>query len=81
VEEVIEHFHEGKLSQQPKDELNMDNYEWTTYCHGASLSALAGWRKDAGKSNVTSGSKIDYKKFGWTIRNDKLIGLNCCDGF
>jgi hypothetical protein len=81
VEEIMENFHEGKLSKQPKDELNMDNYEWTAFCHGASLSVLAKWRNEGWQHQCSHcKSIIDYKNYGWTIRYDKLIGLKCCDG-
>ncbi|KKI91826.1 hypothetical protein WQ54_12715 [Bacillus sp. SA1-12] len=81
LDEVMEKFQEGKLSKQPKDELNMDNYEWTAFCHGASLGVLARWRKEGWQEQCSHcRRKINYKKYGWTIRDDKLIGLNCCDG-
>jgi hypothetical protein len=34
LDEVMEKFHKGKLSKQPKDELNMDNYEWPSFYQG-----------------------------------------------
>ena len=80
VDEIIEDFHEGKISKQPREELNMDNYEWTAFCHGASLSVLAIWRKEGWLEQCSQcGNKIKYKKYGWIIRDDKLIGLNCCN--
>jgi hypothetical protein len=39
-DEVMKKFQEGKLSKQLKEELNMDNYEWTTFCHRASPSSI-----------------------------------------
>lgn len=55
VDEITEDFHEGKISKQPREELNMDNYEWTAFCHGASLSVLAIWRSER---RAISGNKI-----------------------
>ncbi|MEH7886951.1 hypothetical protein V7654_21855 [Bacillus sp. JJ1609] len=80
LDEVIEEFHEGKLIRQPKDELNMDNYEWTAYCNRASLSILAKWRKEGWQDECNlCRSRINYKEYGCTIRDDKLIGVNCCN--
>jgi ferritin len=56
----------------------MNNYEWTAFCHGASLSALAKWRNEGWQEQCSHcRSLINY---GWTIRDDKLIGLKCCNG-
>ena len=80
VDEITEDFHEGKISNEPKEELNMDNYEWTAFCHGTSLSVLAKWRKEGWPEQCTKcGNKINYKKGGWIIHDDKLIRLNCCE--
>jgi hypothetical protein len=43
---------------------------------------LAIWRKECWQEQCSHcGSRINYKKYGWTIRDDKLMGLNCCNRF
>lgn len=79
-DEVITKYHNGELQVEPRIELNLDEYEWTAFCHGISLKELAKWRDNGWpKYCARCGAKIDYKQYGWTIKENQLIGLNCCE--
>lgn len=42
-EKVVSDFHEGLVGDIP-DELGLDHYEWTAFCHGISWMTIASWR-------------------------------------
>lgn len=76
---VVDKFHKGILKDDIFDYLCMDRYERTARAHALSLLTLAKWRKDGWPKQCSRcGAEIDYKKFGWTIKDDKLVGLYCC---
>lgn len=78
MEMVVENYHKGNLEEEPRIKMNFNNYEWTALCHGLSLSVLAEWHQK-GWPDVCSycGKTLDYKKYGWIIENNQIVGLNC----
>ncbi|GIQ71121.1 hypothetical protein DUZ99_19900 [Xylanibacillus composti] len=79
LDQTIDDFHDGKLAQEIHEALHLDNYEWTAICHSINLGVLAEWRQSGWPGSCSQcGTEIDYKKYGWTIKNNQLKGLNCC---
>ena len=79
MDETVDGFHEGELEGGIQEILCLDNYEWTAICHSLDLGKLADWRKNGWpKICCKCGSGIEYKKYGWVIKDNHLKGLNCC---
>jgi hypothetical protein len=78
-EDTIEKHDRGEIETSPKQYLNFTEYEWTAFCHGASLATLAKWRKNGWPDSCSKcGTPIDYKEYGWTIKDNQIKGLTCC---
>lgn len=78
LDSTICDFHVGKLKINIPSELMLNNYEWTAICHGVHLNVIAKWRVDGWprKCSVCK-REIDYRKYGWTIKSDKLCHVIC----
>ena len=78
MEETIDKFHKGEIEGELHLFLGLNNYEWTAISHSLDLQTLANWRKNGWPQKCYNcGSEIDYKKYGWRIKENKLKCLNC----
>lgn len=79
-DEIMDRFHNGNLNVFPREELCMDNFEWTAFAHGASLETIADWRKNGWpKTCANCDQTLDYKKYGWRIEADRLRCIKCIE--
>ncbi|MHA6260700.1 hypothetical protein ACXYMX_12515 [Sporosarcina sp. CAU 1771] len=76
-DEVMERFHDGDLDIEPQEYLLLNEFEYTAFCHTAGLQIIAKWRKEGWPKFCNLCRKdINHKKYGWTIKNDKLVCLD-----
>ena len=77
IDYAIEKYDRGEVDSIPQA-LGLDNYEWTAYAHGIHLKTLANWRRDGWPTKCGNCSKqINYKNYGWMIKNEKLVCIDC----
>lgn len=78
LEATIDKFHDNELEHTPQKELGLDKYEWTAIGFGIDLYVLAQWRKKGWPTSCENCCiEIDYKNFGWKIKDNKLICIKC----
>lgn len=78
IDEVLDKHNKDELDD-PVEELNMNEYEWTAFGHGASLKVIAKWRYEGWPNRCKCGKEFDYRNFGWIVEDDELVVLDCCD--
>lgn len=77
-DEIMDKFDEGIIEVYPQAELCMNKYEWTAFAHGAALEVIADWRRNGWPKKCGNCNKsIDYTKYGWFIKANKLKCLKC----
>lgn len=79
-DDIMDKHDSGEIDIDPREELNMDKYEWTAFAHGDSFEVIAKWRYEGWPNHCGKcGAEFDYRNFGWIVKDDELIVLNCCD--
>jgi len=79
-DEVVDKYHDGEINNIPSEELKLDKYEWNAICHGINMQVLGEWRRSGWPQKCNScGTYINYKEDSWIIKNNKLIGIDCCE--
>lgn len=79
LDKTLDKFHADELEHAPQKELCLNKYEWTAISFGIDLIVLAQWRKEGWPTKCKNcGKKIDYKKFGWKIKENHLTCI-CCN--
>ena len=75
-EKVTNEFHYGHLDIDPQQYLLLDDFEYTAFGNTASFGIIEKWRKE-GWPEVCHrcDKKMNFKQYGWTIINDKLVCL------
>ena len=78
IDETVDKFHDDKLTTTIEEELNLNKYEWAAYCYTASLETIVRWRyKGWPIACEHCGKPINYQKYYWIVREDKLKCLHC----
>jgi hypothetical protein len=78
MDKITDKFHDGEIDEEIPKVLCLDKYEWTAICHSLDLSILAEWRKKGWPTKCNfCGKEVDYKKFNWFIKNNKLMCMDC----
>ncbi len=76
---TVSGFHSGKVSDICS-ELNLNKYEWTAICQGIDFDVLAMWRKNGWPTYCNKcKSELNYKDFGWLIKNNSLCHIFCSE--
>ena len=77
-DQIMDQFHHKMITNQPREELGLDKYEWTAFSFGANFNKLAEWRKYGWPKHCFSCNKqLNYKNFGWSVINGELICIDC----
>jgi len=77
-EKVMDEYHSDKLKVEPREELMLNNHEWTAFVQGADFITLSKWReKGWPKVCYNCKKEINYKEYNWLIVDNKLKCLSC----